>query len=54
MVLALAANVIVDRGATQEFSSPNLDAAKDKNVVTPSLDSAAQQPPIQATDTTKK
>lgn len=55
MVLALVANVVVDRSAgSQEFSSPNLDAAKEKNVTapTPTLDSAAQQ--TTPTDTTKK
>ena len=57
MVLALVANVVVDRTAgSQEFSSPNIDAAKEKNVAAPTAptDSASQLTPTQATDTTKK
>jgi preprotein translocase subunit SecG len=59
MVLALVANVVVDRSAgTEEFSSPNIDAAKGKNVTAPTqtlpTDSATQQTPTQTTDTTAK
>jgi preprotein translocase subunit SecG len=63
MVLALAANVAIKRpSADEQFSSPNVEAAKEINVPAPAptgLDSAAQQTitpteTTQPTDTTKK
>ncbi len=52
MILALVANVSLDKqNATEQFASPNVEKAKETSVTAPSLDSAAQQMPV---DTTKK
>jgi preprotein translocase subunit SecG len=55
MVLALTANIVIEKPeASEQFSSPNVEAAKEKAVVPPKADSTATQQPTVVTDTTKK
>ncbi len=54
MVLALAANVAIKRpSAEEQFSSPNVEAAKSTNVPTPAATSDSLAKPITPTETTQ-
>lgn len=56
MLFALLANVTLDKnGATEQFSSPNVEKAKETGITTPTAtsDSTSQQAPV-SVDTTKK
>jgi preprotein translocase subunit SecG len=54
MVLALTANIVIEKPeASEGFSSPNVEAAKEKSILPTTTDSTSTSAPIITTDSAK-